>query len=69
MNQYKAVATTLTKVFLGAVFAQLITLQIGVTDVSSNQWAGVLNAGLSAVLVTAYNWLDVTDTRYGRGHE
>jgi len=69
MNQYQAAALTLAKVFIGTVLGQLVTLQVDVLTLSPNTLRGVLSAGISAVLVTAYNWLDVTDTRYGRGHE
>jgi hypothetical protein len=49
--------------------ASLITLQVGPLEVSAHAWRSILSSALSAVIVTAYNWLDVTDTRYGRGHE
>jgi hypothetical protein len=69
MNQYKAAALTLAKVFTATCLGQFITLQRSIFDVSPDAARAILSAGVSAVIVTAYNWLDVTDTRYGRGHE
>jgi hypothetical protein len=69
MNQYQAAALTLTKVFFGTVLGQLVALQVGVLDAGPTALRGALSAGIGAVLVTLYNWLDPKDTRYGRGHE
>jgi len=69
MNQYEAAALTLAKVFIGTVLGQVLTAQVGIFDVGPDRLRGALAAGVTAVLVTVYNWLDPKDTRYGRGHE
>jgi hypothetical protein len=69
MNPRIAITKTVLKVFLGATISQLLTNKIGLTDLPLDAWTTALNSGLAAALVTVYNYLDVTDTRYGRGHE
>lgn len=69
MNPRLAIMRTILKVFLGAFISQLLTYKIGLTELPFNGWTTALNAGFAAALITVYNYLDVTDTRYGRGYE
>jgi len=66
-DQILAAAATLVKVFLAAALGQIIVGGIGVLDLDANGWKGVAAAGLSAVIVTGYNWISPNDTRYGIG--
>jgi hypothetical protein len=63
MNQ--ALVLSWVKVFAAAVLAGVLTATV--TDVWD--WRALLFAGLAAVLPVIINWLDPTDTRYGRGSE
>lgn len=67
MEQALNAAVTLLKVFLAAALGQAIANGVGVLDLDADGWKGIASAGIAAVLVTAYNWLDPHDPRYGRG--
>lgn len=58
---------TLGKVFLAAALGQFIALGQGIFDIPVDGWKNIAAAGIAAVAVTAFNWLDPHDTRYGRG--
>ena len=60
-------STTLLKTFLAACIAQMMTAGVGVLDLGAGDWKAVANAGIAALLVAAYSWLDPTDKRFGRG--
>ena len=61
----KALVLSWLKVFLAAVLAGVLTATV--TNVWD--WRALLFAGLTAVLPVIINWLDTSDTRYGRGSE
>lgn len=67
-DQYKAVAATLGKVFFAACLAQIIASGVGVLDLGADGWKSVVAAGLSALVIAAYNWISPNDTRYGNGY-
>lgn len=52
---------------LAAFFAILTSTQALPT--STEAWQGILIAGLVSVIPVVINWLNPSDTRYGRGSE
>lgn len=68
-KQAIAATQTLGKVFVGAALGQIIVGGVGVLDLDGAGWKNVAAAGLGAVIVTAYNWLNPKDDRYGVGSE
>lgn len=67
-EQYKAIAATLFKVFFAACLAQIIASDLGVLDMDADSLKGILGAGISAVVIAAYNYISPKDTRYGFGY-
>lgn len=68
MNQLVAIITTLLKSFFAAALAIVVTWGPSILDKGAGDWRVVLAAGLAAVVLTAYNWLNPLDARYGVGY-
>jgi ABC-type uncharacterized transport system permease subunit len=68
-NEYKAIACTLFKVFLAACLAQIIASDSGVLDLGADGLKAVVGAGISAVVIAGYNYINPRDTRYGFGYD
>ena len=62
----KALVLSWLKVFLSAVLTYVLAALLAN---EAMQWQAVLIAGAVAVLRVIINWLDTSDTRYGRGSE
>jgi hypothetical protein len=62
----KALVLSWLKVFLSAVLSYVLASLLAGTTIA---WQAVLIAGAVSVLPTIINWLDTSDTRYGRGSE
>lgn len=60
-------AQTLGKVFIAAALGQFIALGDSVFDVPADGWKSIVAAGIAAVAVTAYNWIDPHFPMYGKG--
>jgi hypothetical protein len=70
MNKLTAQLGTILKVFVGTLLALMITNGANILEMSSwNDWKPYLAAGISAVIVWGYNFLNPTDARYGYGAE
>lgn len=69
MSQATAIAYTLVKVFVATCLAQLIAFGTGIFDLSGGDWKAVAAAGVAAVLVAGYKFLDPTDTTYGINYD
>lgn len=68
MNKYTAGAATILKVFFGALIGLMLTNGAGVLEMDSwSDWKPYVSAGIAAVLVFFYNYLNPTDPRYGVG--
>lgn len=65
MNEYSHAISTLLKTFLGAFIGQVLASGIGVLDMRYGEWKAAAGAGIAAVLVFAYNYLNPADDRYG----
>ena len=63
MTGVSGIVTTLLKVFIAAVLAAVLAFNLDV----STHWKAIIMAGVSAVVVFAYNWLNPADARYGVG--
>lgn len=62
----KALVLSWLKVFLSAVLSYVLAALLADTALA---WQALLIAGVVAVLPVIINWLDTSDTRYGRGSE
>lgn len=58
---------TMLKVFLSAVVGELTAQGLHIFELSGGQWKTLIGAGVTAVLVTAINWINPNDSRYGVG--
>lgn len=67
-DQTSKILGSISKVFISTLIAQILTSGSGVFDLSTSSWKVCLNAGVSAALVVTYNYLNTSDTRYGRGY-
>lgn len=67
VDQVKALAETLAKVFVSAAIAQWLVTGGQLFDVGSDGYKSVLTAGAAAAGVALFNFLNPNDTRYGRG--
>jgi hypothetical protein len=59
------VTKTLLTVFISSALAAFIGLGINIFDVTLEGWKGIAGAGIAAVVVAAFNFLNPKDTRYG----
>lgn len=66
-NELKTLAGTLLRVFCAAVLAQFLAGGADVFAVDGDGLRTIISSGVSAVAVAAYNWLNPSDARYGRG--
>jgi hypothetical protein len=67
----KAMLWSWGRVFLAAVVSAFLAIVTATQAIptSSDAWMGLLIAGIVAVGPVIYNYLNVNDTRYGRGSE
>lgn len=67
----KAVVFSWLKVFGASVLTAFLMILTATQALptSAEAWQGILIAGLVAVIPVIINWLDPSDTRYGRGSE
>ena len=63
MTGVSGIVTTLLKVFIAAALSSVLAFNLDI----SNHWRAIIMAGVSAVVVFAYNWLNPADARYGVG--
>ena len=66
-QETKAIAGTLVRVFLAAVLAQFIAGGSDVFAVDGDGLRSIVSAGVAAVAVAAFNFVNPKDTRYGIG--
>lgn len=66
-DELRALTGTLLRVFCAAVLAQFLASGADVFAVDGDGLRTILSSGISAVAVTVYNWLNPSDSRYGRG--
>lgn len=69
MEEAKRIAYTLIRVFVGAVIGFVLANALNILDLSWSNYEPAVVAGISAVLVAAFNYLNPGDTRYGAGYE
>ncbi len=67
MKQVIAMMETLLKTFIAAVLGAIIASGISPLNMGKGDWKAIAGAGIAAVIVFAYNFLNPTDTRYGVG--
>jgi len=66
MNPVLESLGTLLKVFIGTLLALMITNGANVLEMDSwSDWKPYLAAGISALIVWGYNYLNPADSRYG----
>jgi hypothetical protein len=61
------VTKTLLTIFISSALAAFIGLGVNIFDVTLEGWKGIAGAGIAAVAVAAFNYLNPRDTRYGIG--
>jgi hypothetical protein len=66
-EEMKTVAGTLVRTFIAACLAQFLSMGAWVT-MPLDAWKNVAAAGVAAVAIAAYNWINPKDTRYGKGY-
>jgi len=59
------IGRTLAVVFLSSALAAFIGLGVNIFDIGVEGWKGIVGAGVAAVAVAAFNWLNPKDHRYG----
>lgn len=69
MEQAKRITYTLLRVFFGAVIGFALANALDILNFSWTNWKPAVVAGISAVLVAGFNYLNPGDTRYGAGYE
>ena len=65
MEQYKQMAYTIARVFVGVIVASLIADLANLMDFHWDDWKPVIVAAIAAALVVVANALNPADTRYG----
>lgn len=68
-DEIKAAAASWLRVALAAMLAQFMVLGSDIWTIDGEGWKSITAAGFAALAVTAYNWLNPRDTRYGNGSE
>ena len=68
-DQLSAMAATVARVFIAAALGQMIAYGSAVLEFSGSQWKGVAAAGIAAVIVVAFQWVNGGNAKYGRGYE
>lgn len=66
-EELKAAAWSWFRVAVGAMLAQFIILGSDIFTVTGEGWKSILAAGIGALAVTAYNWMNPKDNRFGWG--
>lgn len=66
-DELKRIAYTLLRVFFGAIIGFVLANQLDILDMSWTNYEPAVVAGLGALLVALFNYLNPGDTRYGRG--
>jgi len=70
MDKVTAQVGTILKVFVSTLLALMITNGASVLEMSSwNDWKPYVAAGIAAVIVWGYNYLNPVEKRYGVGAE
>ena len=69
MNTFWPVLKSWLNVFFAAAISALLAILVttGTIPTDGQTWLSILVAALIAVLPVIRNWLDPTDTRYGKG--
>lgn len=67
LDQAKAAAASLLRVFAAAVLAAAIATGQGLLPVTTQTVHNLLGAGIAAVALTALNWLRAGEPRFGKG--
>jgi hypothetical protein len=67
MEQFKQVLFTLGRVFFGSAIGFAIATELNILDMSWTNYKPAIAAGISALLVAAFNALNPADPRYGLG--
>ena len=66
-NEALQVTKTLLTIFISSALAAFIVLGINIFDVTLEGWKGIAGAAIASVVVSAFNFLNPRDIRYGIG--
>ena len=58
---------TLVRVFLGGALTVVIGSGIGVFEMTIGDWKAAASAGIAAVIILVFNYVNPKDARYGVG--
>lgn len=67
VEELKAAAASWLRIAIGAMLAQFILLGSDIFTVSGEGWKSIVAAGIGALAITVYNWLNPKDNRFGWG--
>lgn len=65
-KEIESITGTLVRVFVASVLAQFIAGGADVFAIDGDGLRTIISSGISAAAVTAFNWLNGSDDRYGR---
>lgn len=57
------------RVFFAAALAQYISIGRDIFSLDAETWKAILGSGVSALVITAYNYFNGHDPRYGYGKD
>lgn len=57
------------RVFFAAALAQYISIGKDIFSLDTETWKAIIGAGVSALVITAYNYFNGHDPRYGYGKQ
>jgi len=67
VEDLKAAAWSWLRIAIAAMIAQFIMLGSDIWTISGEGWKSIVAAGIGALAVTVYNWLNPNDDRFGWG--
>lgn len=67
IEELKVAAASWLRIAIAAMIAQFIMLGSDIWTISGEGWKSVVAAGVGALAVTVYNWLNPNDNRFGAG--
>lgn len=61
----KTMLFSFLRVFLAASIAQYFQIGKDIFSLDTETWRAILGSGVSALIITAYNYVNPNDTRFG----
>lgn len=65
-KEFLAISTALVRVFIGTILGQMIASGVGIFDLDGEAWKSYASAGITAVILVLYAYLNPKDPRFGK---